>query len=91
MEKGQKSKKEMIEKMVEDYKKNLEEIFDEKTSKMTFTEREKMILEKLIKPTTNILSEHIKENNVKKRRNKRKSSMQVWDRKFNMQGRKRKY
>ena len=66
--KGQKSKKEMIEEMVKDYRKNLEEIFDESTSKMTFTEREKMILEKLIKPTTNILSEHIKENNVKKKK-----------------------
>jgi hypothetical protein len=58
----------MIEEMVKDYRKNLEEIFDESTSKMTFTEREKMILEKLIKPTTNILSEHIKENNVKKKK-----------------------
>lgn len=83
--KEQRSKKEMIEKMVEDYRKNLEEIFNEKTSGMTFTEREEMILEKLIKPTTNILSEHIKQNNVKKRRNKRKSSMQMRDRKFNMQ------
>lgn len=66
--KDQRSKKEMIEKMVEDYRKNLEEIFDEKTSGMTFTEREEMILEKLIKPTTNILSEHIKQNNVKKKK-----------------------
>ena len=68
--KDQKSKKEMIEEMVKDYRKNLEEIFDESTSKMTFTEREEMILEKLIKPTTNILSEHIKQNDVKKKKKK---------------------